>query len=83
MLQNAIEQQQGHAQRVQVSMHRTSLGSRVKIEVESFDPVLGWYTSGSVALPLEELPLLEQAIEDMRRAPEESYGEIIPFPGRP
>ena len=82
MTQEAKQNQAEHAQRIQVSVERTALGQRVKIEVESHDLVLGWYTSGAVALPLEQLPILEQAIEEMRRCPDrEEYGKIIPFPG--
>ncbi len=70
-----------HAQRVQVVLERTTLGQRVKIDVESHDAVLGWYTAGSLALPLDQLPILEQALEAMRRrVRDESYGQIIPFP---
>jgi hypothetical protein len=83
MLQEAKITELEHAQRVQVSLERTSAGKRVKIEVESHDNGLGWYTSGTLALPLHELPLLEQALEAMRRGPadnDEEYGKIIPFP---
>ena len=69
-------------QRVQVQMERRSDGQRVKIRVESYDAGLGWYTSGSLQLPLHQLPLLEQAVEEMRRLPqEEEFADIIPFPG--
>jgi hypothetical protein len=82
MTQEAKQNQPEHAQRVQVSLKRTAAGKRVHIEVESHDAVLGWYTSGALALPLEQLPILEQAIEEMRRCPDpEEYGKIIPFPG--
>jgi hypothetical protein len=82
MTQEASNCQPEHTQRVQVSLERSALRQRVKIEVESHDPVLGWYTSGALALPLEHLPMLEQAIEEMRRCPDtEEYGKIIPFPG--
>lgn len=70
------------SQRVQVQMERHPLGKRVKIRVESYDQGLGWYTSGSLVVPLHQLPLLEQAVEDMRRMPqEEEFADIIPFPG--
>ena len=82
MTQEAQNTQPEHAQRVQVLLERTALGQRVKIDVESHDSVLGWYTSGALVLPLEQLPILEQAIEEMRRCPDrEEYGKIIPFPG--
>jgi hypothetical protein len=54
----------------------------VKIRVESYDQGLGWYTSGSLVVPLHQLPLLEQAVEDMRKCPQEDeFADIIPFPG--
>lgn len=69
-------------QRVLVEMDCRACGKRVKIRVENHDEGLGWYTSGTLTLPLNELPLLEQAIAEMRREPVETeYAEIIPFPG--
>lgn len=65
-------------------MERHSQGKRVKIRVENYDRGLGWYTSGSLTVPLNQLPLLEQAVQQMRtteRADQEEYGKIIPFPG--
>ena len=70
------------AQRIQVQIEPQGYGKRVKIRVENYDEGLGWYSSGSLALPLHQLPLLEQAIEEMRtERREESYAEIIAFPG--
>ena len=72
------------AQRVQVAMERHAEGKRVKIRVENYDSGLGWYSSGSLTVPLHQLPLLEQAVADMRsvqRDDESDYGNIIPFPG--
>ena len=72
------------AQRVQVEMERHLHGKRLKIRVENYDSTLGWYTSGSMVLPLQHLPLLEQSLEEMRAAERndtETYGQIIPFPG--
>jgi hypothetical protein len=70
------------SQRVQVQMERHPQGKRVKIRVESFDQVLGWYTAGAITLPLHELPLLEQAVDEMRKVPvEDESADIIPFPG--
>lgn len=69
------------SQRIQVEMEDDRT---VKIRVESHDSNLGWYTSASLNLPLHQMALLEQAIEDMRRgssAAEASVGSIIPFPG--
>ena len=70
------------AQREQVELERHVHGKRVKIRVENYDSGLGWYTSSSLAVPLHQLPLLEQAIDDMRTVSrEDDYAEIIPFPG--
>ena len=70
------------SQRVQVQMERHPQGKRVKIRVESYDDGLGWYTAGSLTVPLHQLPLLEQAVDDMRKiSQEEEFAEIIPFPG--
>jgi hypothetical protein len=70
------------AQRVQVELERHVYGKRVKIRMENYDSGLGWYTSGSLAVPLHQLPLLEQAINDMRAIDRgEEFAQIIPFPG--
>ena len=74
--------QQQPAQRVQVEIERCRLGERVKIVVENHDDNLGWYTSGALCLPLQQLPILEQALEEMRvraRQPQQ-FADIIPFP---
>lgn len=70
------------SQRVQVQMERHPQGKRVKIRVESYDAGLGWYTAGALTVPLHQLPLLEQAMDEMRRLPaEDEFADIIPFPG--
>jgi len=70
------------SQRVQVQMERHPQGKRVKIRVESYDAGLGWYTAGALTVPLHQLPLLEQAVEDMRRvSTDDEFADIIPFPG--
>ena len=70
------------SQRVQVQLETRSTGKRVKIRVENHDEGLGWYTSGALTLPLHELPLLEQALAEMRSCPTEvECADIIPFPG--
>lgn len=56
-------------------------GKEVRIRLESYDDGLGWYSSGCLTLPLHQLPLLEQAIADMRHEPIEEVADIIPFPG--
>jgi hypothetical protein len=68
-------------QRVRVDMERTDSEKRVKIRIENYDQQLGWYTAGSVSLPLHQLPLLEQAVEEMRRSGQsDESAQIIPFP---
>jgi hypothetical protein len=69
-------------QRVSVQLERHVAGKQAKVSLESYDQVLGWYTSGSVTIPIQQLALLEQAIEEMRAAErDEKYEKIIPFPG--
>ncbi len=77
---NAAEQ----IQRLRVEMETLESGKRAKIRIESYDEHLGWYTSGSLSLPLHQLALLEQAVADMRacESHDQFSGEkIIPFPG--
>ena len=69
------------AQRIQVELRPRPEGKEVRIRLESYDDGLGWYSSGSLTLPLNQLPLLEQAIADMRHEPVVELAEIIPFPG--
>lgn len=72
--------QQVQSQRIQVELDGTD--SRVKIRLENHDESLGWYLSGSLTLALHQLPLLEQAIGEMRYVPDGSLEDkIIPFPG--
>jgi hypothetical protein len=68
------------SRRIQVELEAPGGEQHAKIRVESYDPVLGWYTSGSLAVPLAQLPLLEQALSEMR-ALEAEPCRIIPFPG--
>jgi hypothetical protein len=71
-------------QRIRVELETNRDGRRVKIRVESHDDRLGWYTAGSLAVPLSQLPLLEQAVAEMRScqsADEAEPDNIIPFPG--
>lgn len=49
----------GHqTERVQITME----GAHVKISVERFEECLGWYTAGSISVPLDQVPLLQQQI---------------------
>jgi hypothetical protein len=73
----AVEQ----SERIDVELELHPLEKRVKIRVESHDERLGWYTAGSLSLGLHQLPLLEQAIEQLRAAQAAEDGDkIIPFP---
>ena len=70
-------------ERVCVETDETHGRRAVKIRVEGFDEQLGWYSSGSLTLGIEQLPLLEQAVAEMRqieRNRTEHVCEIIPFP---
>jgi len=70
-------------ERIQVEFDTATEGKRVKIRLESHDANLGWYSCGSLTLPIQQLPLLEQAIADLRSARQSESEEckIIPFPG--
>jgi hypothetical protein len=82
-LSHSEEGEQTQRVQVELELHRT--GRQVKIRVESHDEHLGWYSSGSLKLPFHQLPLLEQALAEMRRCerPEEPVADIIPFPVPP
>lgn len=71
------------SQRVRADVVQSDGLRQVKIRLETFDDKLGWYSSGSVTLGMEQLPLLEQAIAEMRsfeRNRTAHVCEIIPFP---
>ena len=76
----ALEQ----VQRVQLETESLPSGNRVKIRVESFDECLGWYSSGSLSLPMHQLPLLKQALSSLEAdtvAEETVDRKIVAFPG--
>lgn len=58
----------------------------LKISVERYDDVLGWYSAGALSIPLHQLPVLQQALQEMNctACPEcsdtECRGKIISFP---
>jgi hypothetical protein len=64
-------------------------GARVyRITLERYDESLGWYTAGSLCIPLHQLPLLQQALTELgtvNRANESTQttagDNIIRFPG--
>jgi hypothetical protein len=72
------------SERVRVETESVGGSRRVKIRVEGFDEKLGWYSSGSITLAMDQLALVEQAIAEMRsieRARTQDHEcEIIPFP---
>jgi len=80
---------QAQSQRIQVEIEPVladghPFDKRVKIRVENYDEFLGWYPSGSLTLALHQLPLLEQAIGEMRAGNTDDVpfaDKIIPFPG--
>lgn len=58
----------------------------IRISLERHDDELGWYTAGSMCIPLCQLPVLEQALEELSAS--QSFAcakaicgrKIIPFP---
>jgi hypothetical protein len=54
------------SQRIRVEMEAHPEGKHVKIRVEHHEERLGWYTARSLSLPIHQLPLLEQAVAEMR-----------------
>ncbi len=72
------------SQRISVTLEADQPTGRVKVCLESYDEYLGWYPAGALSIPLHQLPLLEQALEEIRirgTAPTPSPAKIIPFPG--
>ena len=63
-------------------------GARVSApHVQRFDAALGWYTAGALTLPLCQVPLLQQALDEMSAGsvcagcPAEACEQkVIPFP---
>jgi hypothetical protein len=73
-------------QRVQVTRDTQGAEQVVRISLERHDDVLGWYTAGSMCIPLCQLPVLQQALDEMSAleclaCPEKTCArKIIPFP---
>ena len=69
-----------------IDITRDVIGRTATITVERFDAALGWYTAGALTLPLCQVPLLQQALENMSgplcaECPADACGQkIIPFP---
>lgn len=73
------------SQRIRVEMESHPTGKHVKIRVENYEERLGWYTAGALSLPLHQLPLLEQAVEEMRSresSEEDLADKIVHLPDR-
>lgn len=69
-------------QRVHVDVEGNSQFKRIKISVENYDEGLGWYSAGSLSLPLHQLPLLEQELQALRHEPTAPSGSnVVLFPG--
>jgi hypothetical protein len=72
-------------QRVDVTRETRDGEQVVKITVERHDDMLGWYSAGSLSIPLCQLPVLEQALAELSRSQCTSCEtacsrKIIPFP---
>jgi hypothetical protein len=52
-------------QRVQVTRDTQGAQQVVRISLERHDTALGWYTAGSMCIPLCQLPVLEQALDEL------------------
>jgi hypothetical protein len=72
-------------QRVHVERETRGAEQVVRISVERHDAALGWYTAGSLSIPVCQLPALEQALHELSATERFSCAEtcgrkIIPFP---
>jgi hypothetical protein len=67
------------SQRIRVEMESHPEGKRVKIRVEHLEERLGWYTARSLSLPIHQLPLLEQAVAEMRSCEASEQDDKIVF----
>jgi hypothetical protein len=74
-------------QRIDVVKQGQGVDAQLKISIERFDECLGWYLAGGLTIPIHQVPLLQQALEEMKSAAcAECVGsecpakKIIPFP---
>ena len=71
---------------MQVSRDTQGAEQVVRISLERHDDDLGWYTAGSMCIPLCQLPVLEQALDELSASQSFTCTEaicgrkIIPFP---
>jgi hypothetical protein len=80
MLQQSLASAE-QSQRIRVHMETHPEGKRIKIRVEHHEERLGWYTAGALSLPIHQLPLLEQALVEMRSSEScESDEKIVCVP---
>jgi hypothetical protein len=56
-------------QRVLVTRDTQGAQQVVRISLERHDDTLGWYVAGAMCLPLCQLPLLQQALDELSAAP--------------
>ena len=73
-------------QRVQVARDTQGTEQVIRISLERHDDALGWYTAGSMCIPLCQLPVLQQALDELSASQCLTCMEatcsrkIIPFP---
>ena len=71
---------------MQVSRDTQGAEQVVRISLERHDDDLGWYTAGAMCIPLCQLPVLEQALDELSASQSFTCTEaicgrkIIPFP---
>ena len=71
---------------MQVSRDTQGTEQVVRISLERHDDELGWYTAGSMCIPLCQLPILERALDELSASQSFTCTEaicgrkIIPFP---
>jgi hypothetical protein len=53
-------------QRIQVMKQTEGANTTVKISLERFSECLGWYAAGALSIPLHQLPLLQQALDELK-----------------
>jgi hypothetical protein len=74
-------------QRIDVVKQGHGEDAQLKISIERFDECLGWYLAGGLSIPIHQVPLLQQALEQMKSVGCADCVEtacpakkIIPFP---
>lgn len=53
-------------QRIEVTKEVAGANATVKISLERYSETLGWYAAGALSIPLHQLPLLQQALDEMK-----------------